>query len=62
MVADDELKTTDELAKKLKIKPKTLSEWLSAGKGPPFIRLGKVIRYRESDIKAWLDSQSENVE
>lgn len=64
MTNDDEIKTSNEVADRLKIKPKTLSEWRSKGKGPKFFRVGstRTIRYRESDIKAWLDSQSEDVE
>jgi hypothetical protein len=29
----------------------------STGGGPPFLRLGRSIRYRRSDVLAWLDSR-----
>jgi predicted DNA-binding transcriptional regulator AlpA len=62
MADDDEIKTSNEVADRLKIKPKTLSEWRSAGKGPKFFRVGRTIRYRESEIRSWLESQSKDVE
>lgn len=27
------------------------------GGGPPFIRVGRLVRYRRSDVIAWLDSR-----
>lgn len=36
-------------------------QWLEigrhAGYGPPFIRIGRMVRYRRSDVIAWLDSR-----
>ncbi|WP_429649227.1 helix-turn-helix transcriptional regulator [Skermanella aerolata] len=51
-----------ELAERLKVKPRTLQDWRSSGKGPQFVRAGRAIRYRQSDIDAWLQSQVERVE
>lgn len=28
------------------------------GSGPPFVKLGRLVRYRESDLMAWMDSQT----
>jgi predicted site-specific integrase-resolvase len=58
----EELRTPLELAERLKIQPRTLQEWRSIGKGPSFLRVGRVIRYRESDIEKWLNQQVEQVE
>lgn len=34
----------------------TLRYWRWAGQGPKWFKLGsKTVRYRESDVKAWLD-------
>ncbi|MGP5390475.1 MULTISPECIES: helix-turn-helix transcriptional regulator [Glutamicibacter] len=49
--------------------PAGLSEWLGLsvpalaqmrhmGKGPRFIKLGKQVRYRVTDVQAWLDQQT----
>lgn len=59
---DPNLRTNDEAAKRLKIKPNTLEIWRGKGKGPKFIKLGDSkqapIRYRDSDIDEWLEQQS----
>jgi predicted DNA-binding transcriptional regulator AlpA len=34
----------------------TLKQWRSARKGPPFIKIGKSIRYPESDLIGWMES------
>lgn len=36
----------------------TLAYWRYMGKGPKFIKLGRAVRYRESDVNAWLDAQT----
>jgi predicted DNA-binding transcriptional regulator AlpA len=36
------------------------SSWQKArltGNGPPFVRLGRLVRYRASDVEAWLASR-----
>jgi hypothetical protein len=33
----------------------TLNNWRSQGRGPAFVRLGKAIRYRTSDLREYLD-------
>ena len=36
----------------------TLANWRTAGNGPKFARLnGRMIRYRRSDLDAWLSEQ-----
>lgn len=35
-----------------------LQAWRVRGGGPPFIKVGRCIRYRESDITKWLDSHT----
>jgi predicted DNA-binding transcriptional regulator AlpA len=37
------------------------STWQKArlkGDGPPFIRIGRLIRYRPSEVRAWLDAHT----
>ena len=49
------LLTTDEVATLTGLSPETLAQWRWLKKELPFVRLGKkCVRYRESDIDAWL--------
>lgn len=36
----------------------TLAQWRALGKGPPFFRCGRSIRYRLGDVLAWRDERS----
>lgn len=38
--------------------PGTMARWRRTGKGPRFIRVGKKIAYRRSDLEAWLTKQT----
>lgn len=56
--ADDrlQLRTTDQTAAMLALKPQTLDLWRS--KCPerlPFVRMGRAVRYRLSDIEAFIE-------
>lgn len=35
----------------------TLANWRAEGRGPHYIKLGKDVLYRVSDLEAWLDAQ-----
>jgi predicted DNA-binding transcriptional regulator AlpA len=35
----------------------TLANWRCAGKGPPFLRVGRHVRYRRQDVETWVDAQ-----
>jgi Helix-turn-helix domain len=39
------------------IPTRTLERWRQTGEGPRFIRLGRQVRYRQSDLDAWLESR-----
>jgi excisionase family DNA binding protein len=62
MARSEDFETPAELAERLKIKTRTLQDWRSSGQGPSFIRVGRVIRYRKSDVEDWLNKQAEKVE
>jgi excisionase family DNA binding protein len=51
----EELFTTAELAKLLKLSPRSLEDDRLRGKGIPFVRIGASVRYRASDVRAFLD-------
>ena len=51
------------------LKPQELAAWLGTsagslaqmryrGQGPRFVKTGKLVRYRRSDIDAWLDANT----
>jgi excisionase family DNA binding protein len=47
--------TTNELAARLSVHPVTVRGWRVEGTGPAFVTVGRCsIRYRESDVDAWL--------
>lgn len=53
------LATTAEVADFLREVPKhTLEQWRSQGKGPKYLKVGRHVRYRWSDVNAWLDERS----
>ena len=46
------------LAARLDVSRSTLQSWRYAGKGPRFIKLGRLIRYRNADVDAYLRAQT----
>lgn len=48
------LLTQDELALLLEVTTETLREWRRLRQGPDFVKAGKGVMYRESDIQDWL--------
>jgi excisionase family DNA binding protein len=46
--------TPDEVAGFVRTSERTLRRWRAEGVGPPFVKLGRVIRYRRSALEAWL--------
>lgn len=48
--------TPDELAETLKITVTTLQSWRCDGQGPEYIKLGKQVFYRLTDVKDWIAS------
>lgn len=45
--------TETEAAMRLKMSPKTLRNWRSAGMGPAFLRFGSLVRYSTVTLDAW---------
>jgi predicted DNA-binding transcriptional regulator AlpA len=46
-----------ETAQILGVKPKTLETWRWRGIGPLFVRVGRLVKYSESDVLAWVAAQ-----
>lgn len=52
---DDPLLTSDEAAAYLDVAKHTLSVWRSTGRYRlPFVKVGRLVRYRKSDLDAFL--------
>jgi excisionase family DNA binding protein len=51
------LLTAREAAEKLGFKPATIVRWTREGKLPGY-RCGRLLRYRERDLDAWLESNA----
>jgi excisionase family DNA binding protein len=47
-----------QVAAYLGVPEPTLTEWRYKGKGPQFIKVGRHVRYRWSDVEDWLRRQS----
>lgn len=56
------LLTTKELAKYLGIGESTLLQYRFEGTGPAYIKLGHLVRYKISDVEAWLAGRTEQAE
>jgi hypothetical protein len=35
----------------------TLADWRYRRRGPAFVKVGRLVRYRPEDLDAWLDAQ-----
>ncbi|NLS92479.1 MAG: helix-turn-helix domain-containing protein [Planctomycetaceae bacterium] len=53
-----ELLNTEQAAARMGLQPQTLCVWRTTGRySLPYIRCGRLIRYRPEDIDAFLDSR-----
>ena len=48
---------TEQAAKILDVTKSTLESWRCRGGGPPFVRYGRAIRYREADLDQFIESK-----
>ncbi len=57
----DHLLTPPEAAAYIGVTENTLSVWRCVGRyAIPFIKVGRLVRYRRSDLEAWLESRTQN--
>ncbi len=54
----DTLGDTDWLSEYLGVPKPALTTWRSRGTGPPYVKVGRLVRYRASDVEAWLQEQA----
>jgi predicted DNA-binding transcriptional regulator AlpA len=56
----DRLMPDDETGQMLGVTVGTLATWRSTNRYDlPFVRVGRLIRYRLSDVRQWIDSRTE---
>jgi predicted DNA-binding transcriptional regulator AlpA len=51
----DEVLEPEGVSDFLKVPEGTLANWRYLGKGPRFVKVGRRVRYRRSDVEAWLE-------
>jgi len=52
----DQLLDAHELAEWLAVPVATLYQWRYTGNGPRALKVGRHLRYRRSDVEAWLET------
>ena len=57
---DDRLLTTPQVAEWLHVSRSWLEAGRSRGYGPPFVRIGRRVRYRVGCVKTWLAHREQN--
>lgn len=55
----DRALTAKEASRLLGFAPKTLANWRTAGGGPPYVAVGRSIRYMESSTLKWLHDREQ---
>jgi excisionase family DNA binding protein len=50
----EQLLTTEELAKRMRVNPSTVRRWRLDDVGPRYLRVGTVYRYPISAVEAWI--------
>ncbi len=57
------LLSTREAAEALGVKPQTLEVWRCTGRyALPFVKTGRLVRYRETDIEAFIERRTRGSE
>lgn len=55
----DALRTITEVAEALRTPEATLRYWRHKGIGPPSFKIGRRVVYREDDVAAWVEAQTQ---
>jgi predicted DNA-binding transcriptional regulator AlpA len=54
----DALLREQDAADLLSLSVRTLQSWRNRMAGPPFIQVGRAVRYRRRDLIAWIDANT----
>ena len=56
---NEQLLTTEQVAKLIGVRPQTLAVWRSTKKfGLPYIKIGHAVRYHETAVRRWLQDRT----
>mgnify|MGYP001171456291 CR=1 FL=1 len=58
MGADEELIDQITMSRLCGIRPKTAETWRVRGFGPRYVKVGALVRYRNADVRAWMESRT----
>lgn len=54
----DRLLTRDETAEAFGVSKRWLEHAATHGNGPRMVKVGRAVRYRVADVRAWIDAQT----
>ena len=57
----DRLLTPNEVADVLQVPAGTLPQWRYLGRGPRYVKIGRHVRYRPTDVEHWIEEQASRV-
>lgn len=55
--AEERLLTPSEAAQLMAVPVRTLDGWRNRSIGPKYLKVGRHVRYRSSDLSAWLETR-----
>jgi excisionase family DNA binding protein len=58
----DSLLNETQAAQLLNLSTRTLQAWRISGRGPPFVRAGRAVRYLRRALMAWIEAHTVLVE
>lgn len=53
----DEWISAQDFAREIRVPVRTVLSWRQRGQGPTSAKFGKHVRYRRSDVRAWIRQQ-----
>jgi Helix-turn-helix domain len=57
-ILDEPLLPEDEAAREIKVQKQTMAAWRNRNQGPPYVKVGRLIYYRPSHLREWLESRA----
>jgi len=58
LTENDPLLRSEVVADYIGVSLKTLEKWRNERRGPAHVRIGRLVRYRQSDLDTWLRHQT----
>jgi hypothetical protein len=58
----EELLDEHYAARLMSVSPRTLQSWRSEHKGPPYVKCGRLVRYRRGSLIDWVKARTQKPE